>query len=100
MDFLILGMCCCEGYGCQAVQSSIRYKNQRVYILGLEKGIIFQETDQLVENFSLTWGNKELTLKSAHSNYLRLNLIVKISSINLSSFWKIGTPGKGGILAV
>jgi len=67
-----------KGYGCQAVQSSIRYKNQRVCILVLEYGIIFQETDQLVENFSRNLENQELTLKSAHSNYLQLNLIAKI----------------------
>ena len=35
-------MCHCEGYGFQAVYSER---------LGLEYGIIFQETDQLVEDF-------------------------------------------------
>ena len=39
-----IGMCVCEGYGFQAVYSGIGYINQ---------GIIFQETDQLVEDFSL-----------------------------------------------
>ena len=37
-----IGMCRCEGYGFQAVYSRR---------LGLEKGIIFQETDQLIEDF-------------------------------------------------
>ena len=40
-----------EGYGFQAVYSGIGYTNQRV--LGVEQGIIFQETDQLVEDFNL-----------------------------------------------
>ena len=44
-----IGMCRCEGYGFQAVYSRIGYINQN--ILGLEWGIIFQETDQLVEDF-------------------------------------------------
>ena len=47
-------------------------------MLGLEWSIIFQETDQLLENFSLYLGNQELTLKSAHSHFLQLNLIAKI----------------------
>ena len=42
-------MCRCEGYGFQAVYSRIGYIiSER---LGLQKGIIFQETDQLVEYF-------------------------------------------------
>ena len=32
--------------------------------LGLEQGIIFQETDQLVEDSRLDWGNPELPLKN------------------------------------
>ena len=32
--------------------------------LGLEYGIIFQETDQLVEDFSLDWGDRELPIKN------------------------------------
>ena len=32
--------------------------------LGLESGIIFQETDQLVEDISLDSGNRELLLKN------------------------------------
>ena len=32
--------------------------------LGLEKGIIFQETGQLVKDFSLDYGNQELPLKN------------------------------------
>ena len=40
----------CEGYGFQAVYSNSRvYESER---LGLEWDIIFQETDQLVEDFS------------------------------------------------
>ena len=45
-----IGMCRCEGYGFQAVYSRIGYINQNIY-LGLEQGIISQETDQLVEDF-------------------------------------------------
>ena len=41
-----IGMCRCERYGFQAVYRV--YKSER---LGLEEGIIFQETDQLVEDF-------------------------------------------------
>ena len=37
------------------------YKSQNV---GLEQGIFFQETDQLVEDFSLDQGNRELPLKN------------------------------------
>ena len=44
-----IGMCRCEGYGFQAVYSSIGYINQSVW--GLELAIIFHETDQLVEDF-------------------------------------------------
>ena len=44
-----IGMCRCEGYGFQAVYSNSRvYESER---LGLEWDIIFQETDQLVEDF-------------------------------------------------
>ena len=44
-----IGMCHCEGYGFQASLLWDRvYKSES---LGLEKGIIFQETDQLVEDF-------------------------------------------------
>ena len=43
--------CRCEGYGFRAVYSGYGvYKSES---LGLEQGIIFQETDQLVEDFSL-----------------------------------------------
>ena len=46
-----IGMCRCEGYGFQAVLLWDRvYKSES---LGLEEGIIFQETDQLAEDFSL-----------------------------------------------
>ena len=37
------------------------YKSER---LGLEEGIIFQETDQLVEDLSLDKGKWELPLKN------------------------------------
>ena len=40
---LLIGMCHCEGYGFQAVYYRL-YKSERL-------GIIFQETDQLVEDF-------------------------------------------------
>ena len=53
-------------------------------MLGLEWPHHFQETDQLVENFSLNLGNQELTLKSALSNYLQLNLISKICKASIS----------------
>ena len=44
-------MCRCEGYGLQVVYSGIGYINQRVLVI--EKGFIFQETDQLFEDFIL-----------------------------------------------
>ena len=43
-----------KGNGFQAVCSRIEYVTER---LGLEQGIIFQQTDQLVEDFSLDQGN-------------------------------------------
>ena len=49
---------CCEGYGFQAAYSGIGY-NYKSASLGLEHGIIFLETDQLVEDFSLDQGNRE-----------------------------------------
>ena len=45
-----IGMCRCEGHGFQAVYSRVGY-DYKSEILGLEQGIIFQETDQLVEDF-------------------------------------------------
>ena len=43
-----IGMCRCEGYGFSSSLLQDRvYKSER---LGLEQGIIFQETDQLVED--------------------------------------------------
>ena len=42
-----IGMCHREGYGFLAVYSQTIYKSES---LGLEKGIIFLETDQLVED--------------------------------------------------
>ena len=48
MDYI--GMCHHEGYGFQAMQSGVGYRNLRVF---LQEGIIFQGTDQLVEDFSL-----------------------------------------------
>ena len=38
-----MGMCRCEGYGFQAVYSSIGYISER---LGLEGGIMFHETKE------------------------------------------------------
>ena len=47
-----IGMCRSEGYGFQAVYSSIGYiKSER---LGLEWAIIFHETDHLIEDFNYT----------------------------------------------
>ena len=43
-----IGMCRCEGYGFQAVYSSLGYINQSV---GSRIGYHFPETDQLVEDF-------------------------------------------------
>ena len=40
--------------------------------LGLEQGIIFQETDQLVEDSSLDWGNPELPLKNIKKSNRRV----------------------------
>ena len=54
----------CEGYGCQAVKSGIGYRKQS---LGLGQGIIFQENDQLIEDFNVDQGNQELTLKKMKS---------------------------------
>ena len=54
----------CEGYGFQAVKSGICYRKQS---LGLEQGIIFQENDQLIEDFNLDQGYRELTLKKIKS---------------------------------
>ena len=45
-----IGLYICEGYGFQGVYPGIGYINQS---LGLEEGIIFQETNQLVEDFRL-----------------------------------------------
>ena len=38
--------------------------------LGLEQSVIFQDTDQLVENFSLDQGNRELALKNKNKNQI------------------------------
>ena len=49
MGYIYVCVCRCERYGFQAV-----YYWDRVYkseSLGLEQGIIFQGTDQLVEDF-------------------------------------------------
>ena len=40
--------------------------------MGLEYGIIFQETDQLVKDFSLDLGKRELTLKKMEIGNLDL----------------------------
>ena len=44
-----IGMCSCEGFSSSLLWDRV-YKSAS---LGLEQGIIFQETDQLVEDFSL-----------------------------------------------
>ena len=56
--------------------------------MGLKKGIIFQETDQLVENVSLDLGNWELTLKNVKSANLKLppTQFNSQEGVNLSSF--------------
>ena len=61
------------------------YKPER---LGLEQGIIYQETDQLVEDFSLDQGNQEMLLKN----------VKKISFVLVGlQFWKTATLGQGGL---
>ena len=32
MSYILLGMCCCEGYGFQRIYSRIGYRNQRVLV--------------------------------------------------------------------
>ena len=59
--------------------------------LGLEQGIIFQETDQLLEDFSLNLGNWELPLKK-----IKQVLFLLDCASDLSSFWKTATLGLGG----
>ena len=46
-----IDMCCCEGYGFQAVYSGIGYINQRVRVSNRVSS--FRETDQLIEDFGL-----------------------------------------------
>ena len=56
-----IGMCC-KGY---VVSSSLLWdRMHNSESLDLEQGIIFQETDQLDEDFSLDQGNWELPLKN------------------------------------
>ena len=70
-----IGMCRCEGYGFQAVYSGMRYINQRVKV-------IYQETDQLIEDFSLNSGNRELKLKNIkQSNRLCFGWTVLVTSV-------------------
>ena len=69
------GMCRCEGYGFQAVYPRIGYINQRVRV-------IFQETDQLIEDFSLTSGNRKLKLKNIKkSNRFCFGWTVLVTSV-------------------
>ena len=85
----IIDMCRCEGYGFQAIILRDRvYKSES---LGLEQGIIFQETDQLLEDFSLNLGNWELPLKK-----IKQVLFLLDCASDLSSFWKTATLGQGG----
>ena len=70
-----IGRCRCEGYGFQAFYSGMRYINQRVRV-------IFQETDQLIEDFSLTSGNRKLKLKNIKkSNRFCFGWIVLVTSV-------------------
>ena len=70
-----IGMCRCEGYGFQAVYSGMRYINQRVRV-------IFQETDQLIEDFSLNSGNRKLKLKNIKkSNRFCFGWTVLVTSV-------------------
>ena len=75
-----IGRCRCEGYGFQAFYSGMRYINQRVRV-------IFQETDQLIEDFSLTSGNRKLKLK------LKLKLFWLDCASDVRTFWKTATIG-------
>ena len=45
-----IDMCSPKGYGFQAAWSGIGYRNQRVWV---DLGITFQETDQVVEDFTV-----------------------------------------------
>ena len=45
-----IDMCSPKGYGLQAAWSGIGYRNQRVWV---DLGITFQETDQVVEDFTV-----------------------------------------------
>ena len=79
-----IGMCCCEGYGFQAFYSGMRYINQRVRV-------IFQETDQLIEDFSLTSGNRKLKLKNI--NKIKSVLFWLDCASDVRTFWKTATIG-------
>ena len=72
-----VGMCCCLWYG-------VEIRSER---LGQEYGIIFQETDQLVEDLDrVTW---ELTLKNWNGQkiliYPQLGLIAKKTLTSVTS---------------
>ena len=71
-----IGMCHREEYGFQAVYSQTIYKSES---LGLEKGIIFLETDQLVEDL---WERDNCGIRFCFGWTVLLTL---------SSFWKTAT---------
>ena len=56
--------------------------------------LIFQQTDQLVEDFSTDWGNRELTLKNIKK--VKWVLLWLDCASELSSFWKTDTLGLVG----
>ena len=76
-----IGICRCEGYGFQAVYSRIGLigKSGR---LGLEQGIIFQLTDQLVEDFIQT---RDCSIRFCFGQTVLVTSVV---------FWKTSTLGQ------
>ena len=69
-----------EGYGFQAVYSGVGHINQRVWVQNRET--VFQETDELVEDFSLDQGNRELRLKNIKkSNRFCFGWTVLVTSV-------------------
>ena len=75
-----IGMCRCEGYGFQAVYSGIGYIIQRVWV---QKRVSFSmQTDQLAEDFSLDYGNREFPLKNIKkSNRFCFGWTVPLTSV-------------------
>ena len=56
-------LCRCEEYGFRVVYCGIGYLKSESSSWGLDQVIIFQETDQLVGDFSLDKGNWEFPLQ-------------------------------------